>query len=79
MPLPPLRPRCLIAQNRGMTLGDRGYSLELHRHGAAKPLDLTPHVIDVTDTHGRVQPYGGIDVTLDVPLRFRHCRASRPG
>ncbi|MBZ0173357.1 MAG: hypothetical protein K8E66_13310, partial [Phycisphaerales bacterium] len=51
-----------------MTLGDRGYSLELHRHGASVPIDLTPHVIDITDTHGRVQPYGGIDVTLDVPL-----------
>lgn len=58
--------RRTFAYSAYMSLDDRGYRLELHRR--ADVVDLTEHVVDVTDTHGRVQPYGGIDVALDLPL-----------
>jgi len=50
-----------------MSIARHGLKLELHRHGAPHAADLTPYAIRVTDIHGRMAPYGGLDVDLDVP------------
>lgn len=44
----------------------RGVKVELHRHGLDKPVDLTRYVVGVTDIHGRMPPWGGLDLSLDL-------------
>ena len=61
-----------------MTLARRGLRLELHRHGHTTAADLTSHALHVSEIHGRMPPWGGLDVTLDVPAAHWHL-LPRPG
>ena len=49
-----------------MSIATHGLKLERHRHGATVA-DLTPYTLQVREIHGRMPPFGGLDVDLDVP------------
>lgn len=62
-----------------MSVAAHGLRLELHRHGgAAAGRDLTRFVLRVKDVHGRMPPYGGLDVDLDIPAA-EWSRLAAPG